>query len=975
MSKKGNTPPSDLKLFLQDFLQQSKCTGESSQGAHHVQNFGSSPDVAEEINEMTLKLILSHVQHQSVKSWSDTQDKFLVITHQEDESSDKINFLYALIACASQKGATKSLEEVLTIAVRYEELPSAGFLMNNLGVKLSERGSHEKSNECFNIAKRCFHRQQDNLGKAVVTLNQAVLHRALGDYKSAQSLSVTAASLCDNVWLGTTKDSHLPEKLLRRVFNMLQEFGEYETLCKTFKIFVEFDKFCGVSKPTSMVLTKQWMKLQLREGTGENVPAEEVKEFVLQLFALLDKPDAEVMNIDFIQTIIFVAKFHHDSGHNDEACHLLKKLRKVVHLNLGGESSLYGLLLYRIGCFKFACGLFDEALEALKLALEILSLHFGQGHHTIASCMDVMGSCFLLKSNTREAWRCLNEALERYRKLNPSHPVLGGILLKLSFFHIKEKKFQCALDTMQEALDVFISACGELSVVTATGYFQSAMVLLKDEAVCCLAEEKLIKAIDIFEKLGLKYPHAHVIACRSLLGVLQLSLRKSEEAGKCFLDIEQQLELKWDPWIKSRIFLFPSVSLLVSSLTAGLDRSFDLCAKVVSLVNLVQMKTGNERHKYLDVLVNCLQEQKIEEVHVRDFAGQDVCYMSHRLPETDRAVVLILSTDPKPISLKANEGLNSHSVHDALQSHARNESGVFLSSAKKKHFVLFLRFPRNIQDDANSLACSLHNCAKMLFLQLRSRKYFVEADEDFYRELTVPIHDMSSILGLIDCLPLLVAMELSELKEQCENIGCSNSWESPVRSVKPLLLICYSSFECSNQREAELVFGHLSHRLEENLAVKKGYGVISPMHNAAFLVVTNLKKSSVSVVVENKFVVVKCCSSNESDLESVCSLIQNALQNPVQSLCDVIGLNIKQSSWFSYNDIATSKMQFSVEDFLPPPPVPSEVFSPVLALETGDLVPCTVSRDPESDIKKQPTVDVVKDEVSIFLKLTTKGLY
>lgn len=762
MSKKGNTPTSDLKLFLEDFLQQSKCIGESSQGAHHVQNFGSSQDVAEEINETTLKLILSCVQQQSVKSWSDTQDEFLVITHHEDESSYVINVLYALIACASQKGATKSLEEVLTIAVRYEEQPGAGFLMNNLGVKLSERGLHEKSNECFNIAKRCFHRQQDNLGKAVVTLNLAVLHRALGDYKSAQSLSVTAASLCDDVWLGTTKDSHLPEKLLRRVFNMLEEFGEYETLCKTksFGIFVEFDKFCGVSKPTSTVLTKQWMKLQLREVTGENVPAEEVKEFILQLFALLDKPDAEVMNIDFIQTIISVAKFHHNSGHNDEACHLLKKLQNVVHLNLGGESSLYGLLLYRIGCFKFACGLFDEALEALKLAMEILSLHFGQGHHTIASCMDVMGSCFLLKSNTREAWRCLNEALERYRKLNPNHPVLGGILLKLSFFHIKEEKFECALDTMQEALDMFISACGELSVVTATGYFQSAMVLLKDEAVCCLAEEKLIKAIDIFEKLGLKCGHAHVIACRSLLGVLQLSLRKSEEAGKCFLDIEQQLGLKWEPWIKSRIFLFPSVSLLVSSPTAGLDRSFDLCAKVVSLVNLVQMKTGNERQKYLDVLVNCLQEQKIEEVHVRDFAGQDVYYMSHRLPETDRAVVLILSTDPKPISLKANEGLNSHSVHDQLQSHARNESGVFLSSAKKKHFVLFLRFPRNIQDDANSLACSLHNCAKMLFLQLGSRKYFVEADADFYRELTVPIHDMSSIRGLIDCLPLLVAMEL-----------------------------------------------------------------------------------------------------------------------------------------------------------------------------------------------------------------------
>ena len=969
MSKKGNTPLSDLKLLLEDFRQQSKCIGDSSQGAHHVQNFGSSPDVAEEMNEMKRKLILSRVQQQSVKSWSDTQDKFLVINHHEDERSYVVNLLYALIACASQKGDTKRLEEVLTIAVRYEEQPSAGFLMNNLGVKLSEHELHEKSKECFDIAKRCFHRQKDNLGKAVVTLNLAVLHRALGDYKNAKSLSVTASSLCDDVWLGTTKDSHLPEKLLRRVFNMVKEFGEYETLCKTFEIFLKFDKFCGGSKPTSMVLTKRWMKLQLREGTGENVPAEEVKEFILQLFALLDKPN-EVMNIDFIQTIIFVAKFHHNSGHNVEACHLLKKLQKVVDLVLGGESSLYGLLLYQIGCFLFACGKFDEALEALKLAMEILSLHFGQGHHTISSCMDFMGSCFLLKNNTREAWTCLNEALERYRKLNPNHPVLGGILMKLSFFYIKEEKFQCAVDTMQEALDIFISACGEVSVVTATGYFQSAMVLLKCEAGCCLAEDKLIKANDVFEKLGLKCAHAHVIACRSFLGVLQLSLRRSEEAEKCFLDIEQQLGLKNEPWIKSRICLVPSVSLLVSSLTAGLDRSFDLCARVVSLVNLLQMKNGNERHKYLDVLVNYLQEQKMEEVLVRDFAGQDVYCILHRLPETDRALVLILSTDPKPVSLESNEGLNSHSVDDALQSHAPNESGVFLSSAKNKHFVLCLRFPRDIRDDVNSLACSLHDCVKMLFLQLTSRKYFMEADEDFYREFTVPIHDMSSICWLVDCLPLLVAMELSELKEHHDNIDCLNSWESPVRSVKPLLLTCYSSFECSNHREAELVFGHLSHRLFENLAVKKGCGVISPIYNAAFFMVTNLGKSSVSVVVENRLVLVKCGSSSESELECVCSLIQNALQNPVQSVCDIIGLNIKQSSWLPYNNNATSKLHSSVEDFLPLLPVPSEVFCPVLTLKTGDLVPCAVSRDPESDVKKQPTVDLVQDEVSIFMKVT-----
>lgn len=888
--------------------------------------------------------LLQFVKWKSLNHWSNCQPEFVVLNYSDSEDFNTINCLDILSFCAFTKGDTNMLEEIEAIAIQSKHRCGSGFVLNKLGVMFSEKVLYEKSKKCFDMAKSYFHSHQDNLREAVATLNQAVLHKALGDYEIAQSLCSEAASLCHGI------DHHLAVKVLGRVADMLEEFGNYDRFRKTLEVGVELD-IAGASKAISDILIEV-MKIQLKEAS-ENLAAEESKDFVCRLFTFLDNPDKELMNAEVVRAFMIAAKIHRKTGHDDEACDLLKKLQTTFLLALGEEHSLNGSLLYQIGCFFIDCEKVDEALSVLKQAEEILMHSFGKEHHAVSACTSMLGSCFLFKGNNKEAMKLLNEALATFRTLNPNHPEVGGILLKLSFIHVKEENFQLAQYTMEEALKVLILAVGKVSPKTATAYFQSAMFLLKDKALWSLAEERMMTAIDIYLRLGLKPTNSCVIACHSLVGVLQLALKKTEEAEKSL----QNVEFDWstEPWIKTSILLASSVGLLVPSPTVGLNRSFSLCAKVVSLVNLVHMKTGDERLQHLVTLVSCLEKHKTEELQVLDFAGQAIFYNTCKLPLSEKSVAVILSLGPQLTSSQYTEVLNSPSDFD------QNRCDLFLSSVKKKHHCLFLRIPHdNIQGNMSFLGSVLHRCVLTLWSQPSFRKDHVEGIIDVHRKVALPINDIPSLCRLIDCLPLLVELELSELQEQHDNFDYLNSWESSGKSVKPSVHVSYFSSECSLQREAEFVFDHLNQRLEEKLVVNKGNGVVtcdvSPTLDVASFALEKPGKSCVSISVENNFVIVKCCSFKESVLEFLCSSIQEALEKTVQSLC--FRVNIEQSSWLP-------------DSYLERCGGVKESVRKIHSLdETSRLTfLCADSRDPESGLKRQPTVNGLQDGVSRVLLL------
>ena len=908
------------------------------------------------LSEKNFKTLVQRVWNSS-KRWSAGQSEFLVFTCQGNGDFNLMNCLAILSFFAFAKVATKSLEVIQTLAGQYKHHPGFGVVINNLGVMFCEKALFEKSAECFVMAKSFYDLQGDHLRVAAVSLNQAVLYKTIGDYKKAQSLCSEIAAVYCHKFEIKEKNAHLLVKVLIRTADMLKELEDYVMFYKFLRICAHFD-FAGVSVPTSLVLAGQLIKLQLKEETSRNVVAKEVTDFSYNLLMLLDNPNAELMNTDIIRVMINVAKIHRKNGYPDEACNLLKKLQNAFLFVHGGKTSLYGSLLYQIGCFFITCEKFPEASIALTQAVNILMSCFGQEHYTVASCMSMLGSCFLLMGNYKEAY--LNEALVKFTNFNPNHPEAGRILLEISFLKIEEKNFQCACDTMEEALGIFISACGELSPMTATRYFQSAVFLLKENSLWNFAREKLVTAIDIFLRLGLKPHHSFVIACRSLLGVLQLSLRDREGAEKSFEGVEQQFDINSESWTKTRIIYFPLVHLLVPSLAVDIDRSFDLCAKVVALVNLVHLKTGDERYRHLALLINYLEGHKTEELQIKDFAGQDVFHILHRLPVFDKPVVCILSSHPKPAFSESGGQMGNHPVSDTKEPDEQSEgSQMFLSSVNNKYFVLCLRVPHNIQEDVSFLAFALQKSVLTLFLQPSFRKDFVERD-DLYREMTIPTLNIHFLWRLIDCLPLLVELELSDLQE-CDNFDYLNSWESSLKSTKQSIQVSYLSSECSNQREAEFVFDRLTQKLHEKLTLSTDLGVVvshvSPAQNVASLVIEKLGKSFISIAVETKFLTVKCYSFKESVLEHVCSLVQEALENTRES--SAFSVKFEQSSWLLGQG---SCCELSRENCSSD--VTSGLFRSDSTLERSDS-PCADSRDPQS-VLKMHTVDVLQGVVSFF---------
>ncbi|CAH3021483.1 unnamed protein product [Porites evermanni] len=522
-----------LFLKLQDvFHPEVGC--ENTRTKERAKNYPTAPGnlaVSQE-DKCAFKSLLSHVEETILKPWSDNQAELLVLTRFEDESSFGFT-----------RGDKTSLEMVKSYIKNHCDqcYPNSPLLMNNLGVMFSENALYEESEDCFNMAKiYCQH--EDNIKDAVITLNQAVLKKTLGKYKEAANLATSAASLCDDTSMRTTNYAQLPVKLLGRIADMLQEFGNHQMLKKILRTAVHFD-IPGADKAVTAVLCRQLMKIQLEE-MDKKIEAKEVKDFISHFLTLPAKPDAfkMSMNAELIRTVIQAAKICRNTGQCKEACELLKKLQSILLLVHGENSFLYGSLLYQMGLFLHGSGRFNDAETALKQAEGILICYCVENHHSVALCRKVLGSCILLKGNAKDASEYLNKALTIFKKLSPFHPEVGEILLKLAFLYSEEGlSFQQAQETLQEAEAIFKLSCGEVSCKTANAYFQVGMILQRFKQFRLAAVKKIQKGIDVMLNLGMSLNHPDVMFWSSFLGVLKQSFGMVREAEKCFIDVQNSV--------------------------------------------------------------------------------------------------------------------------------------------------------------------------------------------------------------------------------------------------------------------------------------------------------------------------------------------------------------------------------------------------------------------------------------------------
>ena len=910
--------------------------------------------------------ILRSSELKIIKPWSESQYEFIVPASPciDDASFNPINCLSAMSAFALSKGNTECLKEIHNIAVNnYQCAPNAGFLMNNLGVMFSEKSLYVKSYGCFGKAKRCFEREHDHLNNAIVTLNLAALCKVLGEYEEAQHFCDLAADLCHDISMRTTQDVLLPTKVLRRVADLLEEFGNYEKFRKILSIAVLYD-ISSASKACEVDLTKRLMKIQLKEQNGERIEGKELKDFTVCLLALMDRPDKELLSADFLRTVVIAAKINRKTGHSEEAFKLLEKLESAFLFVQGRKYPLYGMMLFQIGLFKYGSQMFSEAESALKKADKILVSYFGKNHHVVAFCKKLLGSsCAELKESTMDAFKHLNEALAVFTKINHQHVEKAEIMLKFADLYIKDGKLQHARETLQEAMELFIEACGEFSPKTASGYIHTALILQKVHKFRGEAAGKIKSAIDIFLSLGLRRDHPDVMLCQYLLGALQLSLGKNEEAEEYFVDAQNQ-----EPLLNESVRINSQMNCVVPAVSNmfiegivghGMGSCPHHTARTVSLVSLVNMKKGSDRQKYLYALLSCLEESETEVLERWDFAGHSVYYFSYRVCH-DKVVYCIISLDPNLNSPQCVDNDNNSNMYMLLRS-VRSSCVLFWRSSCS---VLAMK-------ELKHLELALRESVTTLFLQPKFRKVYDEG-KDFYMELTMPkeLGEKSSLCMHFDLIPLLTELKFAKSPKEAVDFDCSMSWSSSSLS-QPSVHVSYFSYKFSNQRVAEFAFDHLISSLGEELFLQKMQVVeissAPTLKNIAFSSFQELSPSSLSIVVdcELPLLTVKCRVLKEPGTNCLCFSVQSALENAMKALCEVVQVNFETSIKMfcdgvrdSYKESASSSSGLDVK---------AESSHLSAASETVDLMSCTSTRDSESGLESSQSVEAFHKWVHLFI--------
>ena len=904
-----------------------------------------------------------HSSELIIKSWSENQYEFIVPTSPclDDASFNPINCLSAMSAFAFVKKNTECLEEILNIAVNtYQHAPNAGFLMNILGVIFSEKAEYVKSKKCFCKAKSCFEREHDHLNNAIITCNLAVLCKVLGENEEARRFCDLAADLCHDIPMRTMQDVLLPTKVLRRVADLLEEFGNYEKFCKILSIAV-LDDMSSASKAWEVELTKRLMKIQLKEQNGQKIEGKELKDFTSYLLALMERPGKEFLSVDFLRTVMIAARINRKAGHPDEAFKLLEKLKGAFLLVRDSKYPLYGVMLFQIGSFNFGSGMFSKAESALKQAEEILVSYFGRNHHLVAFCKKLLGaSCAELKGSTIDAFEHLNEALNVFRNINHRHVEVAEILLKFADLYIKDGKLQCAKETLSKATDLSVEACGEISPKTASVYIQSAQILQKVHKFRGEAAGKMKNAIDIFLNLGLRQDHPDVVFCQHLLGVLQLSLGKSKEAEQYFVDAQNQESLPSESGRRQPQLncVVPEVSNMFIEGSAG--HCFGSCpyhtARILFLVSLVNMKKGSDRQKYLYALLSCLEESETDLPERWDFAGHSVYCCSYTVCY-DKIVYCIISLDPK---LNPSQSMDNG-----------NDSNILmLSSSVRSSCVLFWRSSCSVLEmkELKHLELALRDSVTTLFLQPKFRKVYDEG-KDFCMELTLPaeLEDFSLCMQ-IDLIPLLMELKLSEPESHKKTVdfNCLMSWSSFV--PEPSVHVSYFFYKFCDRRVAEFAFDHLISSLGLQKLQVVEISSAPTLKNIAFSPLQELSPSSLSIVVDSELplLTVKCRTLKESQSNCICFSVQNSLENAMKALCEVAQANFETSVKMScdgvrvdsYKESASSNSSLDVKP---------EMSYPSTASETVDSPSCVSTRDSESGLKSNQSVEAFCNWVHLFI--------
>ena len=363
------------------------------------------------------------------------------------------------------------------------------------------------------------------------------------------------------------------------------------------------------------------------------------------------------------------------------------------------------------------------------------------------------------------------------------------------------------------------------------------------------------------------------------------------------------------------------------------------------------MKAGKERRAHLDTLLSFLQGNETEMPLIVDFAGHN-CIL-HKVWLYDRCVYCVLT----------GQGLNSDST-SLQESDNLKHCNVFLLSSSTSYgknpcFLLFWKTPKVLETgELSRIGSAFRESVNVLLLQPEFRKGYIDG-QDFYMELTLPTEPfaVTSLYSQIDYFPLLVEQELSVPHKDGDIDTALHP--SLFVAVKPSTHISYFSYRFSSQRLAEFVFDNLICSLGQSLALAKveGVEISTAVQNGECFFILEPSNSSLSLVVEEESVLVKCRTVKEYDLNCICSSVKNTLASAMDSLCSVVRVTFEQSLqlFCDDQDVGCTYIKESAK----------KLSCCGQSLDTLEVLGDVRSQEPECDhLEAKPPTDLLQNEVT-----------
>jgi tetratricopeptide (TPR) repeat protein len=271
-----------------------------------------------------------------------------------------------------------------------------------------------------------------------------------GNVETALLTSRQTIDLSNRLW---GNDSHVTANFEYAHAQLLQAIGRFDESAKLYgKVIRKREQILSKNHPDyQRALYDQACLFQM---VGQSVRA-------VECFATCETVTAEIYGVNSLQTAQVqneLAATLHQLGNYDEALTKAHAAATARQQQLGEDSLDYAHCLLNIGVIEMSRKNYDQAIDSLKIAEQIVAGNPSENHPEKQLRVDVysnLGTAYLLQQDFASAETAFRELADFSKAwLGPEHPVHAGSLLKLAVAIGNQGRYEDAEPLLVASLEI-----------------------------------------------------------------------------------------------------------------------------------------------------------------------------------------------------------------------------------------------------------------------------------------------------------------------------------------------------------------------------------------------------------------------------------------------------------------------------------------------------------------------------------------